>query len=279
MQLVRNLYLGNDLRTFKQKITEAKLAIEYNKHHSKRAILTSYLNSVPYGTVGGQTAIGVQAAARIFFNRPAAQLNLQQSALLAGLPQAPSEYNPFLYPSLARKRRNEVLAKMAAAALHHRPRRRPRPSTRPLEVHHGDYYSRRQEDFFFEYVRQQLIHRYGRRHRRAGRPEGLHDDRPATCSDLARKAIAEVLNQPEDPASAIVTINPHNGHIEAMAESESYEQSPVQPRRRRPPPAGLHVQGDRPRRRALAGGSTRTAPTTSRTRSRRAGCRGIRPTK
>src|ERR1700686_1562207 len=57
MQLVRNLYLGNDLRTFKQKITEAKLAIEYNKHHTKRAILAGYLNSVAYGTVGGQTAI------------------------------------------------------------------------------------------------------------------------------------------------------------------------------------------------------------------------------
>ncbi|MFI5010566.1 MAG: transglycosylase domain-containing protein [Solirubrobacterales bacterium] len=223
MQLVRNLYLGNDLRTFKQKITEAKLAIEYNKRHSKRAILAGYLNSVAYGTVGGQTAIGVQAAARIFFNRPAAQLNLQQSALLAGLPQAPSEYNPFLYPSVARSRRNVVLAKMAQ--LHYITARQAAAAEhRPLEVHHGDYYSQRQEDFFFEYVRAQLIHRYGRATVAQG---GL---RVYTTIDLnkqrlARKAIAEVLNQPEDPASAIVTINPHDGHIEAMAESESYEKS------------------------------------------------------
>ncbi|HTR72129.1 MAG TPA: biosynthetic peptidoglycan transglycosylase, partial [Solirubrobacteraceae bacterium] len=61
MQLVRNLYLGGDQRTLRQKITEAKLAIEYDEHHSKKSILTSYLNSVPYGTVGGQTATGVQA--------------------------------------------------------------------------------------------------------------------------------------------------------------------------------------------------------------------------
>ncbi|MGH2834211.1 MAG: transglycosylase domain-containing protein, partial [Solirubrobacteraceae bacterium] len=113
MQLIRNLYLGGDQHTLKQKIIEAKLAIDYNKTHSKRSILTNYLNSVPYGTVGGQTAIGVQAASRIFFDKPVWQLDLEQSALLAGLPQAPSQYNPLQFPSEARQRRNEVLTKMA----------------------------------------------------------------------------------------------------------------------------------------------------------------------
>ena len=113
MQLVRNLYLGGDQHTIRQKIIEAKLAIEYEKRHDKHSILTSYLNSVPYGTLGGQTAIGVQAASRIFFDKPASQLNLQQSALLAGLPQAPSQYNPFRDAAVAKRRRNEVLAKMA----------------------------------------------------------------------------------------------------------------------------------------------------------------------
>ena len=50
MQLMRNIYLGGDQHTLRQKITEAKLALEYEKHHSKPSILTSYLNSVPYGT-------------------------------------------------------------------------------------------------------------------------------------------------------------------------------------------------------------------------------------
>ena len=113
MQLVRNLYLGGDVKSIKQKIAEAKLALEYNKAHSKREILTQYLNTVPYTTVGGQTALGVQAASRILFNKPVSQLDLEQCALLAGLPQAPSQYNPFLDPQEARKRRNEVLSKMA----------------------------------------------------------------------------------------------------------------------------------------------------------------------
>jgi penicillin-binding protein 1A len=223
MQLMRNIYLGSDTHTFKQKIDEAKLAIEYNKRHSKRSILTDYLNSVAYGTVGGQTAIGVQAAARIFFNESASQLNLQQAALLAGLPQAPSQYNPFLYPGTAHDRRNEVLAKMAE--LHYiSAAQAATAQAAPLEVRHGDYYTRRQESFFFEFVRRQLVERYGLNTVERG---GL---RVYTTIDLnmqrhARNAIAQVLNERGDPASAIVTINPHNGYIEAMAESESYDQS------------------------------------------------------
>jgi penicillin-binding protein 1A len=223
MQLVRNVYLGGDQHTLRQKIIEAKLALEYEKHHSKRSILTSYLNSVPYGTVGGQTAVGVQAAARIFFNKPVSQLSLEQAALLAGLPQAPSQYNPFLDPAAARQRRNQVLNKMAQ--LHYiTPERAASAEAAPLEAHHGTFYSQRREDFFFEYVREQLDHRYGATTVQEG---GL---KVYTTIDLkmqqqARAAIAEVLNQPEDPASAVVTINPANGDIEAMAESKSYEES------------------------------------------------------
>jgi penicillin-binding protein 1A len=223
MQLMRNLYLGSDTHSFKQKIDEAKLAIEYNERHSKRSILTDYLNSVAYGTVGGQTALGVQAAARIFFNESAYQLSLAQAALLAGLPQAPSQYNPFLDARAARNRRNQVLAKMAE--LHDISRSQAAAAqAAPLGVRHGDYYTRRQESFFFDYVRKQLVRRYGLTRVEQG---GL---KVYTTIDLnmqrqARNAIAQVLNQPEDPASAIVTINPHNGYIEAMAESQSYDQS------------------------------------------------------
>jgi penicillin-binding protein 1A len=223
MQLMRNIYLGSDTHSFKQKIDEAKLAIEYNKRHSKRSILTDYLNSVAYGTVGGQTAIGVQAAARIFFNESASQLNLQQAALLAGLPQAPSQYNPFLDPSAARKRRNQVLAKMAE--LHNiSSAQAAAAQAASLGVKHGDYYTRRQESFFFDYVRKQLVRRYGLTRVEQGGLK-VYTTINLNMQSQARKAIAQVLNEPGDPASAIVTIDPHNGYIEAMAESESYDQS------------------------------------------------------
>ena len=223
MQLVRNLYLGGDQHTIKQKIIEAKLALEYEKRHSKHSILTSYMNSVPYGTVGGQTAIGVQAAARIFFDKPASQLNLQQSALLAGLPQAPSQYNPFRDATVARERRNEVLAKMAE--LHYISGSQATAAKgAPLEVKRGYYYSQRKENFFFEYVRQELIDRYGASTVAQGGLK-VYTTINLKLQGLARKAIGEVLNQPEDPASAIVTLNPANGDIEAMAESQAYDRS------------------------------------------------------
>src|SRR5512133_2639404 len=113
MQLVRNLYLSNHKRDLKRKIQEAKLALELDSEHSKRWILGHYLNTASYGTIEGRTSFGVQAAAKTYFSKPVWKLTLEQSALLAGLPQAPSEYNPFLNPVGAKARRNEVLQKMA----------------------------------------------------------------------------------------------------------------------------------------------------------------------
>ena len=68
MQLVRNLYISSE-RTYQRKIREAKVAEEIENEHSKEWILDKYLNTVPYGTLGGQTAVGAKAAARIYFNK------------------------------------------------------------------------------------------------------------------------------------------------------------------------------------------------------------------
>ena len=112
-QLVRNLCIRNPKRDLERKIIEAQLAIEYAERHSRREILDQYLNTASYGTVEGATAVGVQAASKIYFSKPVWKLRLEQAALLAGLPQAPSEYNPILHPHGALERRNAVLAKMA----------------------------------------------------------------------------------------------------------------------------------------------------------------------
>src|SRR5829696_7922961 len=73
MQLARNLYITKE-RTYQRKIREAKVAQEIEEEHSKSWILAKYLNTVPYGTVGGQSAIGAKAAARIYFNKRLSQL-------------------------------------------------------------------------------------------------------------------------------------------------------------------------------------------------------------
>jgi penicillin-binding protein 1A len=222
MQLVRNLYITPE-RTFKRKIREAKLAQQLEKRHDKGWILDKYLNTVSYGTVGGQTAVGVQAAARTFFDKKVSELDLPQVALLAGLPQAPSEYNPFRDGGAARARRNEVLRKMAQLKMI-TPGEAADASLAPLGVKQGHFYTARRESYFFDYVQDELIRRYGVNEVRKG---GL---KVYTTIDLnlqrfARKAMAGQLNQPGDPASAIVAIDPRNGYIKAMTTSQRYDKS------------------------------------------------------
>ena len=111
-QLVRNLYISDPQDTLKRKIIEAHLANDEENQHSKDWILTKYLNTAPYGTNEGATAIGVEAAAETYYSKHARDLTLPEAAMIAGLPQAPSEYNPLLDPRAALARRNEVLHAM-----------------------------------------------------------------------------------------------------------------------------------------------------------------------
>jgi penicillin-binding protein 1A len=226
MQLVRNLYTGEKQRTLKRKIREAKLAEDLeNLHPGRRGklwILTKYLNSVPFGTVGGQTAIGVQAGARVFFDKPASKLKLREAALLAGLPQAPSQYNPFLNPSAALARRNDVLQRMADQG-YIKPITAQRTMRMGLGVKRNHYYTSRREGYFFDFVKQELIDRYGLDTVRRG---GLRIDTTIDLrlQRLARKTMDGHLGAP-DRSAAIVTIDPRTGYIKAMASSSRYGDS------------------------------------------------------
>src|SRR3954453_14176709 len=117
MQLVKNLYTADHSRSglagYQRKIREAKLAEELENEHSKEWILEKYLNTTSYGTVGGQTAVGAEAAARVYFNKRAKNLHLSEAGRPRGLPQAPSDYSPILHGGAARHGRDQVLDKMA----------------------------------------------------------------------------------------------------------------------------------------------------------------------
>ncbi|WP_205413092.1 penicillin-binding protein [Austwickia chelonae] len=93
-----------------RKLKEAKYAIEIEKKMSKDQILEGYLNLVFYGA----NSYGVEAAAQRYFSIPAKDLNLAQAAMIAGMAQQPTAYNPLVYPQAALHRRNAVLDRMAA---------------------------------------------------------------------------------------------------------------------------------------------------------------------
>jgi penicillin-binding protein 1A len=220
-QLVRALYIKDPRRDFKRKVREAKLASELEDKHPKHWILASYLNNVPYGTVNGETAVGIEAASEIFFSKHAKDLTLEQAALLAGLPQAPSEYNPFKNPSAAIARRDEVLRAMAKN--HYITAAQSQVAqTKPLALHAGNKYFRRSEPYFFDYVSEVLIERYGLNAYRKGGLK-VHTTIDIGLQNAARGAIDGRLNLPGDPSSAIVAIDPRNGYIRAMAASGTYK--------------------------------------------------------
>jgi penicillin-binding protein 1A len=226
MQLVKNLYTTDTSRSglegYERKIREAKLAEELENEHDKDWILEKYLNTTSYGTVGGQTAIGVEAAARIYFSKRAKDLTLREAALLAGLPQAPTDYSPILHGQSAKNRRNQVLDKMAELGMIDA-EKAARVKARPMGLKLGDYFSRRREGYFFDYVKDELIKEYGTRTVKLG---GLvvHTTIDLDKQRIARETIKSQLGD-AGPSSALVTINPKNGYILAMASSADYAET------------------------------------------------------
>ncbi|BAY62016.1 1A family penicillin-binding protein [Calothrix brevissima NIES-22] len=107
MQLVKNLFLSHK-RAFTRKLAEAVLAIRLEQILTKDQILEMYLNQVYWG----HNNYGVQTAARSYFNKSAEYLTLGESAMMAGLIQAPEEFSPFVSMKLAKQKQKEVLGRM-----------------------------------------------------------------------------------------------------------------------------------------------------------------------
>lgn len=110
MQLARNVFLSSE-RTYTRKIREILLALQIEEELSKEEILELYLNKIFLG----ERAYGVAAAAQVYFNRPLSEITVDQAALIAGLPKAPSRDNPIANPARALDRRNYVLRRMHAS--------------------------------------------------------------------------------------------------------------------------------------------------------------------
>jgi penicillin-binding protein 1A len=209
-ELVRNVYLSRD-KTLQRKVVEACLSVKLDDAWSKDRILTAYLNEVYYGN----HAYGIEAAAETYFSVPASRLTLEQSALLAGLPQAPSYYDPLHNPPAALARRDAVLralrrsgditdARYEAAVRDHNLHLRPSPA----------YASR--EPYFVGYVENLLQQAYGAATVRAGGLK-IYTTLMPHLQRAAEHALSAELSPRHDPAGTIVSIDPATGAIRAMA--------------------------------------------------------------
>ena len=209
-ELVRNLYLSRE-KTLQRKVVEACLAVKLARVWSKDRILTAYLNDVYYGN----HAYGIQAAAETYFSVPASRLTLEQAAVLAGLPQAPSYYDPLHNPVAARGRRDEVLAALRRSGDLSRSRYAAAIHDRSLHLRPSPAYATG-EPYFVGYVESQLEQAYGAATVRAGGLRIYTTIQPR-LQRAAVHALSQVVYERHDPAGAIVSIDPATGAIRALA--------------------------------------------------------------
>ena len=209
-ELVRNLYLSRE-RTLKRKLVEACLAIKLSHSWSKDRILTAYLNQVFYGN----HSYGIEAAAETYFSKQARALTLDESALLAGLPQAPTAYDPFRNPAAALARRNEVLHALLVSGDITSAQYQQAKADSGLHLRPGHRFQHIREPFFFGYVEQLLQDEYGSNTVREGGLRVYTTIVPG-LQNAATASIEHTLSERNDPSGAVVSIDPRTGAIKAM---------------------------------------------------------------
>jgi penicillin-binding protein 1A len=229
-QFVKNTYVKSQ-RSIGRKLKEAALAWQLEQRWSKDRILTAYLNTIYFGN----GAYGIQQASLTYFQHPADELGLAEAALLAGIPSDPARYDPVANPQAARERRDVVLrAMLDQGDITYRDyanatrARLPRAEDVHLSGKQGP------APYFTNYVKQQLIDRYG-----SGRVFG-GGLRVKTTIDLnvqrfARQAITKWLTDANGPSAALVAVDPRDGSVRAMVGGNNYRKSQF----------NLAVQGER----------------------------------
>jgi penicillin-binding protein 1A len=229
-QFVKNQLTGN-APSITRKLKEAALAWQLEQKWTKDQILTAYLNTIYFGN----GAYGIQRAALTYFGHGAFKLTLPQAALLAGIPEDPSLYDPVAHPETAKARRALVLRLMLQQhditsgeflnAVH-------APMPKPQNVHLSGVMG--QSPYFGEYVKSQLIDELGVKRVFGG---GFRVDTTIDLrlQKLARAAVDKWLPSTTGPQAALVAINPSTGAVLAMYGGRSFHTSQF----------NLAVQGER----------------------------------
>lgn len=155
MQLARNFFLSRE-KTYIRKLSEIFLALKIERELSKQEVLTLYLNKIYLGN----RAYGVGAAAEVYYGRTVDRLDLAQVAMIAGLPKAPSSFNPLANPERARERRSYVLRRMEELG-YIGPGERERTDAEPLTAEFHGQVVQVSAPYVAEMVRSEMVERYG----------------------------------------------------------------------------------------------------------------------
>jgi membrane peptidoglycan carboxypeptidase len=218
-QLVKQLFIGpHPDNSLQRKAKEAALALELNRRYTKSQILEMYLNTIFYGS---QT-YGIEAAARSYFQTNAHDLNLAQASMLAGLPQAPTQYNPLINLAAAKKRQHEVLTAMVDNHFITQPEADAAYAVK-LQIHPPINHF--EAPYFVDYVLKTLRQQYkilpgDRRGYRVYTSLDLNLQHMA--EQVVRDQIAQKGNYYNFHDAALVSMDPKTGEILAMVGGDDY---------------------------------------------------------
>jgi len=222
-QLVKNTLLSPE-QTPDRKIKEAMLAIEVTRRYSKDRILELYLNEVYYGNL----AYGVEAAAQTYFGRSVGELSLAEQTFIAGLPQAPSTYDPYTHPQDARERQDYVLEQMVRHGLISR-EQSDGIRSQPIQLRPLQQTASVKAPHFVGFIRDLLERSYSADtlFREGLQIKTTLDLRlQRTAEEVARAQIAELRDRNATNA-AVVAIQPSSGEIVAMVGSVDYANAAI----------------------------------------------------
>lgn len=208
-QLAKILYL-KDNRSLTYKIKELILGVELSRYYTKAEILQMYLNNVYLG----QGTFGVGAAAEAYFGKPVSQLDLAQCALLAGLPQAPSLYDPYVNPKLARARQAYVLGRMQAQG--YISAAQAQAAAQPLRLRSASVNTSYPDPYFIDDVIRILLQHFPESEIYNGGLKVYTTLRPSIYQDI-QHAMNALLGEPTvpipEPEAAAVVMDPHTGYV------------------------------------------------------------------
>lgn len=220
-QLARNLYLSHE-KTLVRKLKEAKFAIQLEMKYDKDEILEMYLNEIYYG----HGAYGIESAAQLYFDKSAKDLTLAESAMLAGIPKGPTYYSPYNYMNNAVQRQKTVLHAMVETGFITRSEADKAASEKIALQPKDRQQNKGIASFFRDYVRGILINEFNITEQQLEQG-GL--DIYTTLDPQAQKAAEEVVEKEMDSKSeletALVSIDPRNGHIKAMVGGKDYRKN------------------------------------------------------
>lgn len=218
-QLVKNVLL-TPKRTLSRKIKEFILAVQIEKKYTKDEILQMYLNEAPYGG----TAWGVGTAAEIYFNKKVNELNLAESAILAGLPQSPSYYSPFgPNPNAYLKRTLDVLRRMREDGyITVEEEKKAQEELKKIKIKPSG--AKFKAPHFVMYIKQFLEEQYGEKIVEQGGLRvytTLDLELQEKAEEIVRKEIEKVEKHKVTNGAALV-LDPNNGEILAMVGSKNF---------------------------------------------------------